>query len=119
MAAAGAHGIAVLAIRVYAAGALASGGAGGVESNITTDSVLVTEQARARAAFATLGPEASANPAETALRFALSNDGIACAVIGAGEIAHIETALAAAKAGPLSPETLARLEPVYETGFAA
>jgi aryl-alcohol dehydrogenase-like predicted oxidoreductase len=52
-----------------------------------------------------------------ALRFVLSNPDVACAIIGAAELHHIDEALEAAERGPLPAATLARLEALYERNF--
>lgn len=104
----------LLAIRVFAAGALATGGQTVVESDITLDSQAADEQARARSVFAVL----AGDPAEMALRFALTHPDISAAIVGAGEPGHIEAAVRAAEKGPLSTRDLDRLETVYQTGFA-
>ena len=57
--------------------------------------------------------------AQIALRFAPANPDIASIDIGLGAIAHIEEAAQAAAAGRLPADALARLESLYDTGFAA
>jgi aryl-alcohol dehydrogenase-like predicted oxidoreductase len=52
-----------------------------------------------------------------ALRFVLANPHVSCAVIGSAELHHVDEALAAAEMGPLPPEIMARLDPLYETDF--
>ncbi len=107
-------GMGVLAIRIYAAGALATGGKSVVESDITGDSAGADERDRARSVFSVL----DGDPAELALRFALSNPVVSAAIVGAGAPKHIETAVCAAAKGSLTAQELDRLETVYETGFS-
>lgn len=111
-----AQGTAVMAIRVFAAGVLASDVRHGREVVITQGSELAVEARRARAAMAALG-SAYGSRAQTALRFALSHPDIACAVIGLAEASHLEEALAAQAMGPLPAEALQKLETVYAGNF--
>lgn len=111
-----AQGTAVMAIRVFAAGVLASDLRHGREVVITEGAELALEERRARAAMTALG-SAYGSRAQTALRFALSNSDIACAVIGLAEASHLEEALGAQAMGPLPAEALQKLEAVYEGNF--
>ena len=110
-------GMGILAIRVFAAGALATGGAAMVDSVIAEDSAAESEKARARSFLAALEPEDRGSPAGAALRFVLANRDISCAVVGVAQIDHIEDAVRAADAGPLTSAGMAGLEALYETGF--
>lgn len=103
-----AHGVGVFAIRILAAGVLATHERHGREIPITLNSQPAAEEARAQAAWAALGPRDEPTAA-TAVRFALAQPGLSTAVFGAAELAHIDIALAAAAAGPLEPDVLARL----------
>jgi hypothetical protein len=47
----------------------------------------------------------------------LANPDVSCAVIGSAELRHVDEALAAAEMGPLPPDVLARLDPLYENDF--
>ena len=77
-----------------------------------------TEEQRARAVFARLG-ERYGSRAQTAIRFALANPGIACVLVGMAELGHLEEALAAAALGPLPDEALARARELYAAGLRA
>ena len=111
-----AAGAAVMAIRVFAAGVIASDVRHGREVVITRDADLTLEERRAQAVFAALG-ETYGTRAQTALRFVLSNPDLACAVIGLAEPAHLEEALAGAALGPLPAPALQTLQTLYSTGF--
>jgi L-glyceraldehyde 3-phosphate reductase len=111
------HDTAVMGIRVFASGVLATDERHGREAVLTEHSELDVESVRARAALAAVG-EGFGSRAQTALRFALANHDLACVVIGMAEPEHLEQAIAAAEAGPLPPDAVARLEPVYESGFS-
>ena len=116
------QGTAVMAIRILAAGVIATDRRHGRESVITRASDVPLEEARARAAFRALGlDEAGRTPygtrAQTALGFVLANPDISCAVIGLAEPGHLEEALAAAEADPLPEAALAALDEVYAANF--
>jgi D-threo-aldose 1-dehydrogenase len=110
------HGVAVLNIRVLAAGVIATDQRHGRENPITDDADLATEGERARAVFARLG-ERYGTRAQTAIRFALANPGLAGVVAGMAELAHLEEALAAAAMGPLPEAALAELRDLYARDF--
>lgn len=112
-----AQGTAVMAIRVFAAGVLATDVRHGREVIVTRASDVATEEHRARAVFAALG-NAYGTRAQAALRFVLTNPDVSCAVIGLAEPAHLEEALAGAALGPLPKEALDVLDGVYAGGFA-
>jgi L-galactose dehydrogenase/L-glyceraldehyde 3-phosphate reductase len=110
------HGVAVMNIRVLAAGVLASEQRHGREVPMMPEAAIPTEEMRARAVWRRLD-ERYGTRAQTALRFALANPRIDCVVVGLAEPSHLEEALAAAEMGPLPDEALAELREVYERGF--
>ena len=112
-----AQGTAVMAIRVFAAGVLATDVRHGREVIVTQATDVPTEERRARAAFAALG-NGYGTRAQTALRFVLANPDVSCAIIGMAEPAHLEEALAGAALGPLPQQALDALEAVYAADFA-
>jgi aryl-alcohol dehydrogenase-like predicted oxidoreductase len=111
------HDVAMMNIRVFASGVLATDERHGREIALTENSALEVETRRARAALAALGP-GHGTRAQTALRFSLANPDLACVVIGLGEPSHLDEAIAAEAMGPLPAELIAKLEPVYANGFA-
>lgn len=111
------QGVAVMAIRVFAAGVLATDVRHGREVVITHGTEIAAEERRARAVFAALG-NANGTRAQTALRFVLTNPDLSCAIIGLAEPAHLEEALAGAAAGQLPRQALDALERLYATDFA-
>ena len=113
-----AQATAIMAIRVFAAGVLATDLRHGREAIVTQATDLATEERRARAMFAALG-DAYGTRAQTALRFALTNPDVSCAIIGLAEPAHLEEALAGAQLGPLPQPALDALDGVYTAGFQA
>ncbi len=112
------QGTAVMAIRVFAAGVLASDVRHGREVVIAQATELPTEERRARAVFAKLEDQYGTR-AQTALRFVLGNPDVACAIVGLAETAHLEEALAGEAQGPLPRAALDALEKLYETNFGA
>ncbi len=106
----------VMAIRVLAAGVIASDERHGREVVITRDAELEVEERRAHAVFAALG-ERYGTRAQTALRFVLANANISCAVIGLAEPAHLEEALAGADKGALPTEAIKQLDQLYADNF--
>jgi aryl-alcohol dehydrogenase-like predicted oxidoreductase len=108
--------VGVFGIRIFASGVLASDVRHGREAVITVDSELDVETRRAHAALAAIG-EGHGDRAQVALRFGLANRDFSAIIVGMAEFAHLETALAAAEMGPLPPDAIERLEPVYEAGF--
>jgi L-galactose dehydrogenase/L-glyceraldehyde 3-phosphate reductase len=111
-----AQGTAVMVIRVFAAGVLATDTRHGREVIITQAADIGTEERRARAVFGVLG-DAFGTRAQTAVRFVLANRDVACAVIGLAEPTHLEEALEGAGLGPLPQSALDALERLYAANF--
>jgi L-galactose dehydrogenase/L-glyceraldehyde 3-phosphate reductase len=111
-----ANGVAVMAIRVFAAGVIATDVRHGRESMLTANTTLAEEERKARAVFEAIGA-GHGTRAQVALRFALSHPDVSCAIIGAAELHHIDEALAAQAMGPLPGEVLAKLDGMYRTDF--
>ena len=111
------HGVAVMNIRIFAAGVLASPQRHGREIQITPGAEIDAETKRAEQAFALLRDDYG-TPAQTALRFGLANPAVSCVVVGLAEPPHLEEAIAGAEMGPLPDDAIARLRPLWEAGFA-
>ena len=111
-----ASGVAVMAIRIFAAGVIATDERTGRESVIITDTSIAGDERKAKAVFDAIGTDQGTR-AQVALRFVLANPGVSCAVIGSAELHHIDEALKAAEMGPLPPQVLARLDALYESDF--
>lgn len=107
----------VMAIRILAAGVLATDVRTGREIPVSSETDVASEERRARAAFAAIG-DGYGTRAQTAVRFALSNPDISCAIVGLARLEHLDEALAGAAAGPLPEEATAVLRGVYGAGFA-
>jgi L-galactose dehydrogenase/L-glyceraldehyde 3-phosphate reductase len=111
-----AHGVAVMAIRIFAAGVIATDERTGRESVLTANTSVAEDERKSKAVFDAIGT-GHGTRAQVALRFVLSNPDVSAAIIGSAELQHIDEALAAAAMGPLPPQVLARLERLYESDF--
>jgi len=112
------HDVAMMGIRVFASGVLATDLRHGREVVLTENSEFAIETQRAHAALNALGT-GHGTRAQTALRFALANPAFACFVVGIGEPSHLDEVIEAQSRGPLSPEVVEALEPVYARDFSA
>ncbi len=110
------NNVAVMAIRVFAAGVIATDERTGRESVITANTSIAGDERKAKAAFDAIGTEHGTR-AQIALRFALANPDVSCVVIGSAELQHIDEALQAAGMGPLPAHVLARLDALYASDF--
>ncbi len=110
------NGVAVIVIRPFAAGVIATDQRTGRESVLTTGTDIASEERHARAVFDALG-NAYGTRAQTALRFVLANPKISCIDVGIGELSHIDEALGAAALGPLPEDALRRLDALYASNF--
>jgi aryl-alcohol dehydrogenase-like predicted oxidoreductase len=112
------HDTGIIAIRVLAAGIIASDTRTGREFIMTDNTDVALEERRQRAIFAALG-DGHGTRAQTAIRFALANADIAGVNVGFASTAQLEEALDAVARGPLPTEAIARLDAVYTGDFAA
>jgi L-galactose dehydrogenase/L-glyceraldehyde 3-phosphate reductase len=108
--------MAMMAIRIFAAGVIATDERHGRESILTTDTSLAEEERKARAVFAAIG-DGHGTRAQVALRFVLSNPDISCAIVGMAELPHLDEALQAQAMGPLPADVLAKLDTLYASDF--
>ena len=111
-----ANGMAVMAIRIFAAGVIATDERHGRESVLTSDTSVAEEERKAKAVFEAIGPEHGTR-AQVALRFVLSNPDVSCAIIGSAGLLHVDEALQAQTMGPLPRDVLARLDALYVSDF--
>ena len=111
-------GTAVMNIRTFAAGVLATDERHGREVVIVRGSEIPLEEKRAHTVFDRLGDKYGTR-AQTALRFGLANPDVACVIFGLAELSHLEEALGAAEMGPLPQEALDELDTVYTAEFGA
>ena len=106
----------IMAIRILAAGVLATDTRTGREIPVSTETHVEEEEQRTRAVFAALG-DSYGTRAQTAIRFAIANTDVSGAIVGLASLAHLDEALAGAASGPLPEEAMAVLESVYASGF--
>ena len=111
-----ANNVAVMAIRIFAAGVIATDERTGRESVLIADTSVAGDERKTKAVFDAIGT-GHGTRAQIALRFVLANPDVSCAVIGSAELHHVDEALQAAEMGPLSPDVLARLDALYESDF--
>lgn len=111
-----ANGVAVMAIRIFAAGVIATDVRHGRESILTANTTLAEEERKAKAVFEAIG-SGHGTRAQVALRFVLSHPDVSCAIVGAAELRHLDDALAAQAMGPLPGDVLAKLDGLYRTDF--
>lgn len=111
-----ANGVAVMAIRIFAAGVIASDERTGRESVLTSNTSIAEEERKAKAVFEAIGT-GHGTRGQVALRFVLSNPDVSAAIIGSAELHHIDEALQAVDMGPLPPQVLARLDELYQGDF--
>lgn len=110
------HDVGVLAIRIFAAGVIASDQRTGRESVLTANTSVAEDERKSRAVFDAIGA-GHGTRGQVALRFALSNPDVSAAIIGSAELHHVDEAIAAAAMGPLPADVLARLDALYASDF--
>lgn len=110
------NNVAVMAIRIFAAGVIATDERTGRESVLLKDTSVAEDERKSKAVFDAIGNDHGTR-AQVALRFVLANPDVSCAVIGSAELNHIDEALKAEAMGPLPRDVLARLDHLYETDF--
>ncbi len=110
-------GVAVMNIRVLAAGVLATDQRTGREIQVTPGSDVAIEERRTKVVFGALGSEYGTR-AQTAIRFSLASPDISCVVVGLAELSHLDEALGAVDLGALPADALARLARLYAADFA-
>ena len=118
MAACKTQDMAIMAIRIFAASYLASSVRTGRESILTSNTEPDSEERMAKTLFGQIG-DSYGNRAQTALRFALSNQNVSTAIIGLAEPRHLEEAVDGAAMGALPQSALEKIETLYGTGFGA
>jgi aryl-alcohol dehydrogenase-like predicted oxidoreductase len=103
--AARANGVGVMGIRAVQAGALTAA----IDRDLPADPAEVRDYARA-AAFRRLSAELGQNPAVLAHRYALSIPGVDTVVLGVKNRQELAECVAAAEAGPLTADLIARVD---------
>ena len=116
---AAAKGMGVFVIRVLAAGALTadpSAGGGSSAEPLSPGSDYPVDVRRGEKVKAALGIDGKSLP-EAAIRFALMKPEVSTVLVGFSNTAHIDQAVSCSGAGALPPETMERLEKLWETDF--
>jgi aryl-alcohol dehydrogenase-like predicted oxidoreductase len=108
------HGVAPMNIRVFSAGIIATRVRHGRERPLTRGDSIESETEKAAVLFDHIG-QANGTPAQTAIRFSLSQARFACIIIGLAEIGHLEEAIAAQATGPLTESALADINQAYRS----
>ncbi|MBN1382618.1 MAG: aldo/keto reductase [Deltaproteobacteria bacterium] len=108
------YGVAAMGIRILSAGVIATDERTGREQPITPGDTVESETIKAQKIFAAIGTDYGTR-AQTAIRFALAQKKLSCAIFGLAELAHLEEAIAAQTKGPIPQEGLERLKAVYNT----
>lgn len=111
-----ANKMAVMAIRIFAAGIIAGDERTGRESMLVANTTVAEEERKTKAVFDAIGADQGTR-GQVALRFVLSNPDVSCAIIGMAELQHLDEALQAQAMGPLPPAVLARLDALYDSDF--
>jgi L-galactose dehydrogenase/L-glyceraldehyde 3-phosphate reductase len=106
------NGVAPMNIRVFSAGVIATDQRTGREMPLTPGDSVDSETNKAARIFAEIGNEYGSR-AQTAIRFALSEERLACVIFGLAELAHLEEAISAQASGPLPEDALQRLNRIY------
>ena len=111
------RGVGILNIRVLAAGAVAGVQNTGPAAGLSPGSGGEADFLRAQKVNAALGNQ-EGTPAQTAIRFALMNPGVSGALVGFGQLDHIDEAVAAVDMGPLSDDVMKQLDALYASDFS-
>jgi aryl-alcohol dehydrogenase-like predicted oxidoreductase len=118
MDAARARQMGVLAIRILDGGIIATDNRAKPVSMMARDTSEAIEADRTAKVLALLGEGLGPRP-QIGVRFALACPDVSIALVGIGDPAHVDAAVAASTMGPLPGDAIARLEPLYERDFAS
>ena len=110
------NGVAVMVIRVLAAGVLATDVRHGREGEIIPGGDVGTNEAQAAQLLEAVG-EGHGKRAQVAVRYALANPGVSGVLMGIAELDHIDQALGAVDMGPLPGEVLERIHALVDADF--
>ena len=111
------HDVAVMVIRVFAAGVIPTDIRTGREGGVVLDNDVAADERRMAAVLPLLKPEHGAR-AQVAIRYALRNPAASGILVGVAEIEHLSLALEAAEMGPLPDDLLQELDRLAEANFA-
>jgi L-galactose dehydrogenase/L-glyceraldehyde 3-phosphate reductase len=111
-----AQDVGVLAIRVYAAGLLASRDRHGREIPVTSNAAYEAERQRADAISIAIA-RMPGTPAQKALRFVLDHPHVDAAVIGLADVDHLEQALAVPGMASVPDDVGAALDTLWQNNY--
>lgn len=111
-----AHGVAVMNIRVLAAGVIATDVRHGRESLVAPGGDVPADEARTRLIVEALG-DSQGTRAQLAVRYGLSNPKVSGVLVGMAELDHLDQALGAQEMGPLSEDVLDAIHALVATDF--
>jgi len=116
-----AHGVAVMNIRVLAAGVIATDVRNGREEmaapvRLSAPGGVAADEARARVVVDAIGDRYGTR-AQLAIRYALANPNVSGVLVGMAELSHLDEALAAVEMGPLPQEGLDAIHELVDSGF--
>ncbi|MDP6823895.1 MAG: aldo/keto reductase [Dehalococcoidia bacterium] len=111
-----AHGVAVMNIRVLAAGVIATDVRHGREIPVAPGTEVGQDEASMRKIVEALG-DSQGTRAQLAVRYALSNPNVSGVLVGMAELDHLDQALGAQELGPLSSDVLEAVHALVDTDF--
>ena len=111
------HDVAVMVIRVFAAGVIPTDIRTGRVGGVVLDNDVAADERRMAAVLPLLKPEHGAR-AQVAIRYALRNPAASGILGGVAEIEHLSLALEAAEMGPLPDDLLQELDRLADANFA-
>lgn len=110
------NGVAVMVIRVLAAGVIATDTRTGREGGVVLDGDVASDEVRMSRVLPLLKPEHGAR-SQVAIRYALRNTGVSGVEVGMAELEHLRLALGAAEMGPLPDDLLEQLDDLADNDF--
>ncbi len=110
------NGVAVMVIRVLAAGVIATDARTGKEGGVALDNDVEADERRMAKVLQLLNPE-HGERSQVAIRYALRNLGVSGVVVGTAKIEHLRLAIAAAEMGPLPEDLLVELDRLADSDF--
>lgn len=111
-----AHGVAVMNIRVLAAGVIATDVRHGREVPVAPGADVSMDEESTRMLVEALG-DSQGTRAQLAVRYALSNPNVSGVLVGMAELDHLTQALGAQELGPLSSDVLDRVHALVDTDY--
>ena len=110
-----AHGVAVMNIRVLAAGVIATDVRHGREE-VSAPGGIAADEARTKLVVEAVGDRYGTR-AQIAIRYALANPSVSGVLVGFAELSHLDEALAAVELGPLPQDGLDAIHALVDTDF--